>query len=1368
MANQFPPSPAAAKPTPASGAGPLVRRYEALSAPDKALVEFLVLDSQPLPLGVLAEALRLCAPEPEWATAKSTEVLARLARLREFVVASRANEVRPKQDDALSRVALRGLLMSGRARRCAESLVDSDTMRRVGQLESSFADSLRNRLRIIALLGGMRADRLALGGYYEREPTEGATRRIIELLDSDDGGAVDLLPPTLAARQIAHLLRLQLMQPDARATGLFERGCVMLDDEDQQPVVWIPLFEHALLRGEANIAQRLSQRFNAARTVALASERLFDGATAADVLADFDAGLRLHRKTRGPRAMPILLTGKLHLACLSVTDEPRMMERRQKLAITRDEVSELDGGFGLAFWQAYAQHSAAGRVFVEPALPDLARVDDWWWLGLLLRWSGQPCSRGLLERIATVRAEAEVAGMRWLVAQIDSLQDANAAPTPALRDWIKPQPVWRKAIDALASALATDSAKAPKVAAEGHSRLRVLLSLQEDETRSGLGFEIVEQRPRGDSYTSGRALATAAGWRGALERVAPDDPDHRLLTAMIAAPADGYYGYTAASRVLQALIDHPRVFAAQPPHTPLQVQAGEASLKATRLADQRVHIAIVPQEAATGDAFLVRHGDVIHLYRPDATLSRIGDILGEGLTLPEEAVGPLLQLLPDLGRKLRLDADMADFGVEERVGDGSLVAQLEPFRDGLALRIVVCPLGDNGPALTPGEGIDSVLGTVDGKPVRVRRDMRAERLALGQLQDSGLLPDNFSPSERLEVDAPDAALDMLAALQMQPNLTLAWRAGKPLRVARTKAEGSLQVQVGAQRDWFAAKGGLALDDGSVIALSDVLRALPSSQGRYLRLDDDRVLALDGELRKRLQLLKTFADERGNVQVPRAAAFLLDAILDEDTECDSAFREQLRQMEAAQNLRPPLPADFQAELRDYQIEGYYFLMRLAAWGGGACLADDMGLGKTVQALALLSARAKEGPALVVAPTSVVANWRVEARRFAPNLTLRIYGDGDREQALAELGKSDVVMVSYGMLASNIDAFAAVKFASLVLDEAQAIKNSATQRAQAVRQINADFRMAATGTPLENHLGELWSLFRVLNPGLLGSEEQFRRRFLLPLERDPRGPQRDTLRRLISPFLLRRTKAEVLSELPPRTEIVMRVEPSDGEARLLAALRRQAVQAMEQGSMPSEQRRFHILAELTRLRRAACHPMLVAPELGLASSKLEHLVELVKELSDNRHRALVFSQFVDYLTLVRQRFEAEGISYRYLDGSTPTKQRETEVSAFQAGEGSVFLLSLKAGGVGLNLTAADYVIHLDPWWNPAVEQQASDRAHRIGQTRPVTVYKLVLAGSIEEQILALHGAKRELIDQVIGEQATTAAISVDELLDLLKDS
>ena len=936
-----------------------------------------------------------------------------------------------------------------------------------------------------------------------------------------------------------------------------------------------------------------------------------------------------------------------------------------------------------------------------------------------------------------------------------------------MHDWMRPQPVWRTALDALASALATGTTAKPARSTDGaHSQLQVRVDLERDEAHAGFNLEVVEQKPRANGWTAGRVLLTPAGWRGALDRVAAgDDPDRHLLTALLgAAHESGWYG-NAGSRVVAALIGHPRVIDAEPPHALLRVLAGEVALRAARLPDGRIDLRLDPPDAARGEAFVLRRGDEISVYRPDATVARIGAIIGAGLTLPDEALASLVQLLPELGGKLRLQADLAGLGVADVAAEPGLVAHLEPFRDGLALRIVVCPLGEGGPALPPGQGAEAVMGTRDGRPCRARRDLAAEQHAYAELMAGGVLPAELPAGERLEVDAPEAALDLLAALQAQPALTLAWRAGKPLRVARPRAESALQVQVAAQRDWFSAKGGLSLEDGSVIALGELLRQLPSAQGRYLRLDDDRVVALDSELRRRLQVLRAFTDERGTVQVPKSAAFLLDAVLDDDSERDRAFRNQLRDMERAQALQPQVPADFQAELRDYQIEGYRFLMRLAAWGGGACLADDMGLGKTVQALALLSARAPDGPALVVAPTSVVANWRSEARRFAPNLVLREYGD-DRAGALTGLGTGDVVLVSYGMLASNIEAFAAVRFASLVLDEAQAIKNAATQRAQAVRQLQADFRMAATGTPLENHLGELWSLFRVLNPGLLGSEEQFRRRFLLPLERDPRAPQRDMLRRLIGPFLLRRTKAEVLSELPPRTEIVLAVEPSDGEARLLAALRREAQQSLKQASLPTEQRRFHILAALTRLRRAACHPALVAPELGLSSSKLEQLVELVRELGDNHHRALVFSQFVDYLALVRARLDAEGISYRYLDGSTPAKAREAEVAAFQRGEGTVFLLSLKAGGVGLNLTAADYVIHLDPWWNPAVEQQASDRAHRIGQTRPVTVYKLVLAGSIEEQILALHGAKRELIDQVIGEQASAAAIGVDELLALLE--
>ncbi|MCU0754879.1 MAG: DEAD/DEAH box helicase [Xanthomonadales bacterium] len=466
------------------------------------------------------------------------------------------------------------------------------------------------------------------------------------------------------------------------------------------------------------------------------------------------------------------------------------------------------------------------------------------------------------------------------------------------------------------------------------------------------------------------------------------------------------------------------------------------------------------------------------------------------------------------------------------------------------------------------------------------------------------------------------------------------------------------------------------------------------------------------------------------------------------------------------LDPPLPGGFGAELRDYQREGVRWLLRLAHWAPGACLADDMGLGKTVQALAVLQSRASLGPQLVVAPTSVVGNWQREAARFTPALNVQIYAEGDRTANLATLGPGSLLLLSYGLLALDIDALKTVTFATVIHDEAQALKNAQTQRAQAARQLQADFSIATTGTPIENHLGELWSLFRIIAPGLLGSQEQFSRRFALPIGGDSSHNAKAALRALIAPFILRRNKHEVLDELPSRTEVVLRVEADAEEARLQQALRKQALDRLQADTGDESRRRFNILAALTRLRRAACHPTLVAPELGLPGSKLTQLLELIEELREGGHRALIFSQFTDFLAIIRKALDGRGLRYQYLDGQTAPKARQQAVDAFQRGEGDLFLLSLKAGGVGLNLTAADYVIHLDPWWNPAIEQQATDRAHRIGQTRPVTVYKLVLADSIEEQILSLHGSKRELIDAMLAEQDGGSRLGVDDLLGLLR--
>jgi SNF2 family DNA or RNA helicase len=393
--------------------------------------------------------------------------------------------------------------------------------------------------------------------------------------------------------------------------------------------------------------------------------------------------------------------------------------------------------------------------------------------------------------------------------------------------------------------------------------------------------------------------------------------------------------------------------------------------------------------------------------------------------------------------------------------------------------------------------------------------------------------------------------------------------------------------------------------------------------------------------------------------------------------------------------------------------------------------------------------------------VALNWLSEAARFAPTLKVRPY---HQFRSLVDLGPLDLVVVSYGLLQQDAAAFAAIEWQSVVLDEAQAIKNAGTKRAQAVMDLQAGFRLAASGTPVENHLGELWSLFRFLNPGLLGSQERFAQRFGNPIERGDKGAKK-ALKALIQPFILRRTKTQVLDELPPRTEITRKVPLSADELHLYEAMRQQAVAKLDE-LKGADGKQMQVLAEITKLRRFCCHPQLVLKDSTIAGSKLAAFADIADELLENGHKALVFSQFVDHLSLVRQHLDARGVAYQYLDGTTPAKARKERVDAFQRGEGDIFLISLKAGGTGLNLTAADYVIHLDPWWNPAVEDQASDRAYRMGQQRPVTIYRLVAEHTIEEQIVALHAAKRDLADSLLEGGDVSARLDADALLALLK--
>jgi SNF2 family DNA or RNA helicase len=317
------------------------------------------------------------------------------------------------------------------------------------------------------------------------------------------------------------------------------------------------------------------------------------------------------------------------------------------------------------------------------------------------------------------------------------------------------------------------------------------------------------------------------------------------------------------------------------------------------------------------------------------------------------------------------------------------------------------------------------------------------------------------------------------------------------------------------------------------------------------------------------------------------------------------------------------------------------------------------------------------------------------------------------------------------------------------------------------LQGGFKLITTGTPIENHLGELWNLFRFINPGLLGSLENFNQRFANPIERSQDKQARNKLKKLIQPFLLRRTKNQVLEELPSRTEILLHVDLSKEEMAFYEALRREAIAKLSESDATAGHKHLQVLAEIMKLRRACCNARLVTPDIPLPSAKLQLFGEVVSELLENRHKALVFSQFVGHLTVIRQLLDKKKIRYQYLDGSTPAPKRSQAVNAFQAGEGDLFLISLKAGGSGLNLTAADYVIHMDPWWNPAVEDQASDRAHRMGQKRPVTIYRLVAKDTIEDKIIDLHRHKRDLANNLLEGGELSGKMSVDEMLALIRD-
>ena len=1222
--------------------------------------------------------------------------------------------------------------------------------------------------------------------------------------------ALAMLPAPLAEAYVAVVLQVAVesLRPlSAAALSLARR----ISSTNEALVHWGILF--GLLRGDPALCLHFSE--GRAELEAALGQAFASWAGDELELARQQAALALQLSQVPKARRKVRLSGPLEpwvCLLLSTSGDPKhrllaleMSERNHQRSARAELICNLCG----AFVDTLKRATPPPSFGLEVARHGF-RIDHGNWdtaivsrlIGLWLDKVPAAANESFVASAKGLLARTKRDGYGWLAAQLGDLSTAICKPEEphrglaALYRTLAP---WEQALEALSSAVL--QAKPADAATEAVTRLVWLVSLANETSgdsglddddddddnewlwrmrASGLrppalGLGAKRQRRRGKGWTSGSAVSNAK-LKQALENGELDEADRRIVEFLWPDPQRSA-GLDFEEGVGLALIGHPLLFW-QEDGTPAEALRAEPTVQVLH-EEGGLRLSFVPRldgRASGKRLAYARDGERLLVYPLNALHHDVAAALSKGISVPTEAEaqGRLQRALGQLSGLVHVQSAVGVEGgdAEQVEADRRLVLQLKRAALGLQLRLRVFPLGEGGPELVPGHGAASVVARIAGTTRQAERDLEAERQRLDALLAAcPSLPPIESLNGTVSIPDPLDCYELLSQLAGLDDslVTVMWPEGEPLQVVAERDVRDLRLRLRRKDEWLVAEGTVEVEEGLVLDLADLLGRLDHREGRFIPLEKGKLLGLSERLLRRLSELRDLArsGKRKAVELHPLAIFGLKRWGEAEgpLRADKAVQDQLDRFAEAGTLKPRVPQTFKASLRDYQQEGFVWLSRLAHWGAGACLADDMGLGKTVQVLAVLLARAELGPALVVAPTSVCPTWFEQAARFCPTLRLLRYGEGERSTLLAEAGPSDVLVASYGLVTGDIEAFAAKRFATAVLDEAQAIKNASAQRTKAMMRLGADFRIITTGTPVENHLGELWSEMSFLNPGLLGSARQFEQRFARPIQREGDKASAQRLRQLLRPFMLRRTKAQVLDELPPKTEHVVRVHQEPDERALYEAIRRQALERTDERGADGQQR-FRLLGELMRLRRAACHPRLVLPDSALSSAKLEALFELLDELRGGGHQALVFSQFVDHLTIVRERLDAEGISYQYLDGSTPPKKRESAVTAFQRGEGQVFLISLRAGGFGLNLTAADYVIHLDPWWNPAVEDQASDRAHRIGQTRPVTIYKLVGEDTIEERILEMHGEKRELATQLLAGTEASTSLSIDQLRELLK--
>ena len=752
---------------------------------------------------------------------------------------------------------------------------------------------------------------------------------------------------------------------------------------------------------------------------------------------------------------------------------------------------------------------------------------------------------------------------------------------------------------------------------------------------------------------------------------------------------------------------------------------------------------------------------------------RILELILKSQDLPITAAESLV----DLGEKMRgvIDVDTSALQNLKQAptlqGTGRIIVQIkpDPTRNSFGIEWQALPVDAGEVRFTPGDGASEYMeADEDGKPYRVLRDLQHELDNLNDLTDfitQSPIYNNYN-NQKLEIHETENLLPLLEFLHDRPDdYAMEWPEGSEIKF-KGKA-GASCWEIGLQTDiqWFGVEGNVNVG-GEQISLKQVLEEGDFSEGasEFVRIGEKEYIRISKAIQRQLAALQGLMGG-GTMQVSKYQVGKLAEILGMGglpITQTSEYQAQVQRMQEAYKMEPEVPAGLNATLREYQLDGYRWMYRLSHWGAGGCLADDMGLGKTVQTIAFMLSQADKGPSLVIAPTSVVPNWENELKKFAPGLRPFIINNiRERAMAVRQTGPGDVVIASYGVLTNSTEALLERDWNVICLDEAHQIKNRWTRVSHAAMELKGASRIILTGTPVQNSLNDLWNLFQFINPGMLGKFDHFREKYFSKNEAEA-AKRLESLKTITQPFILRRTKDQVLDELPKKTEIDYMVALTPEEMMAYEDMRSFFEKDLASGPGSVG---VTVFEGLTKLRLACCSQELQNAQWAGGSSKLSELKYLLQHIYNDKSHILIFSQFTSFLELVKKTLKDIGIPFLYLDGSTPLEQRAKLVQQFQNGECQMFLISLKAGGLGLNLTAANYVILLDPWWNPSIEEQAIDRAYRIGQTQDVTVIRMLAKHTIEQKIVTLQDRKRNISDHILQGTGTSNTLTYEEIMEMV---